>query len=148
MRSGGEDVVDNMAFSREQLHHQKSQAKAEIVKVRKTPPLVVKRVLWLVHSGCALPHILTAPASAPCVALSIWRVDRGRTGPDLRPARCMSERPCALPHGDPAPFAPWSVHDRQLALRGHPMIIRNNSSHQRAPSALDQTDEQPAGAAR
>ena len=28
------------------------------------------------------------------------------------------------------------------------MIIRNNSSHQRAPGALDQTDEQPAGAAR
>jgi len=28
------------------------------------------------------------------------------------------------------------------------MIIRNNSSHQRAPGALDQTDEQPAGAVR
>src|SRR3954468_17630391 len=80
-----------------------------------------------------------------CVNLAGWS---GRTGPDLRPARCMSERPCALPHGDPAPFASWSVHDRQLARRGHPMIIRNNSSHQRAPGALDQTDEQPAGAAR
>jgi len=29
MRSGGEDVVDPMAFSREQLYLQKSQAKAE-----------------------------------------------------------------------------------------------------------------------
>jgi hypothetical protein len=44
MRSGGEDVVDPMAFSREQLYHQKSQAKAEIVKVRKTPLLVYS---WL-----------------------------------------------------------------------------------------------------
>src|SRR4051794_20226948 len=28
------------------------------------------------------------------------------------------------------------------------MIVRNNSSHQRAPCVLNQTDEQPAGAAR
>src|SRR3954464_1818868 len=60
----------------------------------------------------------------------------------------MSERPCALPHGGPAPFAQWSVHDRQLARGGHPMIIHNNSSHQSAPCILNQTDEKRVWAMR
>src|SRR3954469_20976527 len=60
----------------------------------------------------------------------------------------MSERPCALPHGGPAPFAQWSAHDRQLARGGHPMIIHNNSSHQSAPCILNQTDERREWAMR
>src|SRR3954464_6657589 len=53
----------------------------------------------------------------------------------------MPERTRALPHSGPAPFAQWSLYDRPLARRGRVMIIRNNSSHQRAPCIIKQMDE-------
>src|SRR3712207_392510 len=60
----------------------------------------------------------------------------------------MSGRPCALPHSGPAQSAEWSLHDRQLARGGRPVITRNKALDQSAPCIANQTDEKQEWAMR
>src|SRR3954470_17195418 len=87
------------------------------------------------------------PSIRTLYAASMERVDWACKGL-LRPSQRTSQRLCA-PARRPIPICAM-IHPRQepTGSWSHPMIIRNNASHQRTPSIMNHTDEKRVRAMR